>query len=280
MRKVSRQATVLVLCATAASAALTGCGSPAREGYVAVGAAAPGPERGVGENVAPKARIEFQSLPQAAPGSPAAGGGTSGSTSADIPADVPGGTPGGASGGGSGGASSGGSGGTPPGTPGSQPPGGSASGGGSATPPGGSVTPPGTTPGTTLPTTPGGKPGTPSSPPPKPGPSTPAPPPATPAKLSIGAPTRTATAERWCEQVTVAFTNTGGTAVRSGTVSFATHIIGALGVDWATINSTQPLPAPIAGGTTKRQTYRICVESWRVPLGMRVETQKVTATWN
>ncbi|MCJ0875496.1 hypothetical protein MTF69_40555 [Streptomyces sp. AP-93] len=78
----------------------------------------------------------------------------------------------------------------------------------------------------------------------------------------------------------MAFTNTGSTAARSGTVSFATHIIGALGVDWATINSTQPLPAPIAGGTTKTQTYRICVESWRVPLGMRVETQKVTATWS
>ncbi|MFD5145916.1 hypothetical protein [Streptomyces sp. NPDC058401] len=272
MRKVSRQAVVLVLSATAATAALTGCGGPAREGYVAVGAAAPGPERGAGENVAPGAGVEFQSLPQASPGSPAASGGTSGSTSADIPAEGAGSTPGGTAGGAPGG--------TPPGTPGSQPPGGSAPGGGAPTAPGGSGNPPGAGPGTTPPTTPGGKPGTPSSPPPKPGPSTPAPPPAAPAKLSIGAPTRTAAAERWCEQVTVAFTNTGGTAARSGTVSFATHIIGALGVDWATINSTQPLPAPIAGGTTRTQTYRICVESWRVPLGMRVETQKVTAAWN
>ncbi|MDD9377395.1 hypothetical protein M8Z33_12135 [Streptomyces sp. ZAF1911] len=268
MRKVSRQAVVLVLSATAAAAALTGCGGPAREGYVALGAAAPGPERGAGENVAPKDRVEFQSLPQASAGSSASPGGTSGSTSGSTSAEIPGGTPGGVPGG------------TPPGAPGSsQPPGGSAPGGGAPTAPGGSGNPPGTGPGTTPPTTPG-KPGTPSSPPPKPGPSTPAPPPATPAKLSIGAPTRTATAERWCEQVTVAFTNTGGTAARSGTVSFATHIIGALGVDWATIHSTQQLPAPIAGGTTKTQTYRICVESWRVPLGMRVETQKVTATWN
>lgn len=78
----------------------------------------------------------------------------------------------------------------------------------------------------------------------------------------------------------MAFTNTGGTPARSGTVSFATHIIGALGVDWATITSAQPLPAPIAGSTTKTQTYRVCVDSWRVPLGMRVETRKVTATWS
>ncbi|MCX4779486.1 hypothetical protein [Streptomyces sp. NBC_01264] len=280
MRKVSRQAAVLVLGVTAATAALTGCGGPAREGYVAVGAAAPGPERGAGENVAPKAGVELQSLPQGPPGSSASGAGTSGSASADIPADAPGATPGGSSGGVAGGASGGAPGGTPPGDPGSRPPAGSTSGGGTATPPGGSGNPPGTAPGTTLPTAPGGKPGTPSGPPPKPGPSTPAPPLATPAKLSIGAPTRTATAERWCEQVTVAFTNTGGTAARSGTVSFATHIIGALGVDWNTINSTQPLPAPIAGGTAKTQTYRICVEAWRVPLGMHVETQRVTATWN
>lgn len=139
---------------------------------------------------------------------------------------------------------------------------------------------PGTAPGATPPTTPGTTPGTPASPPAKPGTTPPAPPPATAAKLSIGAPVRTAAAERWCEQVTVAFTNSGGTPVRSGTVGFATHIIGALGVDWATITSTQPLPAPIAGNTTRTQTYRVCVESWRVPLGMRVETRKVTATWN
>ncbi|WP_327305848.1 hypothetical protein OG730_21955 [Streptomyces sp. NBC_01298] len=283
MRKVSRQAAVLALCATASAVALTGCGGPAREAYVAVGAAAPGPDRGAGENVAPRAGVEFQSLPQASPGSSAAGDGTSGSASADIPGGTPGGTPGGSSGGVTGGVSggtSGGPGGTPPGAPGSRPPAGSASGGGAATPPGGSGNPPATAPGTTLPTAPGGKPGSPSSPPPKPGPSTPAPPPATPAKLSIGAPTRTAAAERWCEQVAVPFTNTGGTAARSGTVSFATHIIGALGVDWNTIISTQPLPAPIAGGTTKTRTYRICVEAWRVPLGMHVETQRVTATWN
>ncbi|WP_237291454.1 hypothetical protein [Streptomyces sp. Sge12] len=76
------------------------------------------------------------------------------------------------------------------------------------------------------------------------------------------------------------FTNTGTTAARSGTVSFATHIIGALGVDWATITTSQPLPAPLAGGASKTQAYTVCVESWRVPLGMHVDTRKVTATWS
>ncbi|MDT9691867.1 hypothetical protein Q5762_26750 [Streptomyces sp. P9(2023)] len=85
--------------------------------------------------------------------------------------------------------------------------------------------------------------------------------------------------ERWCEKVTVTFRNTGGTAATSGTVTFATHIIGALGIDWATIESAQPLPTPIAPGAARTHTYTVCVESWRVPLGMHVDTQKVTATW-
>lgn len=259
MRKASRSAALLTLCCTAAAAALTGCGGPAREGYVAVGAAAAVPERGAGENVAPQGGVEFQPLPPATAGA----GASSSSTST--------------------------------GTPESQPPGGSAPGGATTTAPGGSGNRPGTTPGARPPTTPGTPPGgstgssgpggstgpgTPSGPATKPGTTAPAPPPATAAQLSVGAPARTAAAERWCEQVTVAFTNTGGTAARSGTVTFATHIIGALGVDWATITSTQPLPVPIAGSTTKTQTYQVCVEAWRVPLGMRVETQKVTATWN
>lgn len=256
MRKASRSAALLALCCTAAAAALTGCGGPAREGYVAVGAAAAVPERGAGENVAPKGGVEFQPLPPATAGA----GGSSSSTST--------------------------------GTPGSQPPGGSAPGGATTTAPGGSGNRPGTTPGASLPTTPGTTPdgspgstgstgpGTPSGPATKPGTTAPAPPPATAAQLSVAAPVRSAAADRWCEQVTVSFTNTGGTAARSGTVTFATHIIGALGVDWATITSAQALPVPIAGNTTKTQTYLVCVEAWRVPLGMRVETQKVTAAWS
>ncbi|MER5205142.1 hypothetical protein [Streptomyces sp. NPDC002825] len=84
---------------------------------------------------------------------------------------------------------------------------------------------------------------------------------------------------RWCQRVTVTFRNTGGTAATSGTVGFATHIIGLLGTDWGTVASSQPLPAPIAAGTARTQTYTVCVDSWRVPLGMRVDTREVTATW-
>jgi hypothetical protein len=79
--------------------------------------------------------------------------------------------------------------------------------------------------------------------------------------------------------VTVPFRNTGESAVRSGTVTFATHIIGALGIDWDTRMSTQPLPGPIAAGAAVKKTYTVCVDAWRVPLGMRVETQDVTADW-
>ncbi|WP_406081734.1 hypothetical protein [Streptomyces zaomyceticus] len=79
--------------------------------------------------------------------------------------------------------------------------------------------------------------------------------------------------------MTVTFRNSGGTAARSGTVTFATHVIGALGVDWATLVSTQPLPGPIAAGAARTQTYTVCVDSWRVPLGMRIDTRKVSADW-
>ncbi|WP_327263275.1 hypothetical protein OG444_18910 [Streptomyces sp. NBC_01232] len=265
MRKGSRAAvatTLLALCCTAA-AGLTGCGGPARDGYVAVGAAAPGPERGAGENVAPRGPVEFQQLG----GSDAAGGSTASSETAP----------------------------TTTGPAGSGPPGGSTPGGATTTGPGGSAGTPGTpagpgrtppAPGTpdtpTGPTAPG-SPGTPTSPPTGPGgPGTtpPAPPASTPARLTLSTPVRAAAADRWCERVTVTFTNTGTTAARSGTVSFATHIIGALGVDWATITTTQPLPAPLAGGASRTQTYTVCVESWRVPLGMHVDTRKVTATWS
>ncbi|WP_406861904.1 hypothetical protein ABZO31_16080 [Streptomyces sp. HUAS MG47] len=137
----------------------------------------------------------------------------------------------------------------------------------------GATTPPLPAPGTSG--TPPSAPGTPSTP----RPSGTTPPPPGPALLTLSVPELADADRRWCERVTLTFRNTGGTAAGSGTVAFETHIIGALGVDWATIASTQPLPAPIAAGTSKRHTYTVCVESWRVPLGMHVDTQKVTATW-
>lgn len=105
------------------------------------------------------------------------------------------------------------------------------------------------------------------------------PPAPAPAALTTGTPVRAATDRRWCEDVTLDFHNSGGTAVRSGTVAFGTHVIGALGIDWATVDSTVPLPTPIAPGARKRRTWTVCVDSWRVPLGMRVETREVSVRW-
>lgn len=90
---------------------------------------------------------------------------------------------------------------------------------------------------------------------------------------------RKATDHRWCEDVTLNFRNSGGTAVRSGTVTFGTHIIGALGIDWATIHSTEQLPAPIAADAHKDGTWTVCVDAWRVPLGMHIETRDVSVEW-
>ncbi|MET8749744.1 hypothetical protein ABZW32_06610 [Streptomyces sp. NPDC004667] len=285
MRTGSRTALALALCASAATA-LAGCGGPARDGYVALGAAAPGPERGAGENVAPRGGVEFQALPPGAgssvtspgpsgdrPGGSSAPGGATATPpggSADGPGIPPGaGTPTVPDPSGGAGTSGTGTG----GTPGSGSTGGSGSGGsGSTGGSGGSGSTGGSGGSPTPPAPPGTKPGTPPPP-------TPSPPPATPARLTLSAPARAAASERWCERVTVTFTNTGSTAARSGTVTFATHVIGALGIDWATVTTSQPLPAPIAGGTSKTQTYTVCVESWRVPLGMHVDTRNVTATY-
>ncbi|MFJ8635115.1 hypothetical protein [Streptomyces sp. NPDC093568] len=100
-----------------------------------------------------------------------------------------------------------------------------------------------------------------------------------PAKLTVSDPEREPTDQRWCEKVTLGFHNSGGTAVRSGTVTFGTHIIGALGIDWATIESTRDIPAPIGAGAHKERTWTVCVDAWRVPLGMRIETRDVTVRW-
>jgi hypothetical protein len=103
--------------------------------------------------------------------------------------------------------------------------------------------------------------------------------PSGPAALKVGDPERKAADKRWCEDVTLDMVNTGGTAVRSGTVTFGTHIIGALGIDWATVESTQDLPVPIDAGKRKKKTWTVCVDAWRVPLGMHVETRDVSVEW-
>ncbi|MEU7413339.1 hypothetical protein AB0B40_29165 [Streptomyces sp. NPDC042638] len=115
----------------------------------------------------------------------------------------------------------------------------------------------------------------PASPGPAPGPTTPA----TPAALSWGDPATEDTGRRWCQQVTVGFRNSGGTAVRSGEVTFGTHVIGALGVDWGTVGSTVRLPVPLAPGARSSPTWTVCVDAWRVPLGMHIETRDVSVEW-
>ncbi|WP_329339218.1 hypothetical protein OG252_26540 [Streptomyces sp. NBC_01352] len=112
-----------------------------------------------------------------------------------------------------------------------------------------------------------------------------------PAALRVGEPVREATDKRWCEDVTLAFHNTGQSAVRSGTVTFGTHVIGALGVDWATIESAERLPAPIGAGVRREKTWTVCVDAmgvpplersreWgSVPWGMHVETRDVSVQW-
>ncbi|MGW6008748.1 hypothetical protein [Streptomyces sp. NPDC055210] len=103
--------------------------------------------------------------------------------------------------------------------------------------------------------------------------------PSGPAVLVVGEPEREPADKRWCEKVTVGFRNTGGTAVRSGTVTFGTHVIGALGIDWATVEAAERLPVPIAPGSRTEKTWTVCVDAWRVPLGMHVETRDVSVRW-
>ncbi|MDP9950761.1 MULTISPECIES: hypothetical protein [Streptomyces] len=285
-----RRGTVIVASAAAlclGGGLLTGCGSGPGEGYAAVGAAAEGgPERSSPGGGKPSGGVTFAPLDRPGGGTGGGGGDRSGTgPSASSPPGTsgpsgllngPGGVRTGTSGGegGSPGAQESGAGdGTRrrPGSETSRPGGGSEGRPDDHQAPGGSPDGPGSP-----------KPPAPAKPKPDPKPpaSKPDPePPATPAALTLSAPQRAAADKRWCEKVTVEFRNTGGSPARSGTVTFATHIIGALGVDWATITSSQPLPAPIRAGATRSETYTVCVASWRVPLGMHVETRNVTAVW-
>ncbi|MGW5867489.1 hypothetical protein ACWFRJ_35660 [Streptomyces sp. NPDC055239] len=231
---------------------LAACGGGDGDGYVATGPVGAGPHKTPGKGVAPTGDVEL--VPLAPPGE---GGGDGSkppepgrSSSSDDSADK---------------SASGKAGSVSP-----------------ATPDGDDSTADGAKPGRTTGNSSSGSPegGTSSTP------STPSAPatgtgtgPSGPAKLSVGDPERKPAADRWCEKVTVSFRNTGGSPVRSGTVTFGTHIIGALGVDWATIKSTVKLPAPIGAGDRVKKTWPVCVEAWRVPLGMHVETQDVSVKW-
>lgn len=274
-------ASAAVLCL---GGSLAGCGDgTGGKGYTAVGAAQSGPGRTPSGAVAPSGKVTLVPLDGDRRGG---GDGSPGST-------APSGSPGSSAkgrgaGGGSGGAKDSGTGGAgAPGTPGrtadgtgtgsggTSPTSGSSGSGSGGSAPAGSNGPGGSGSSSSSggSSGPGGStaPATPSAP----GSTAPA----GPAVLKVGAPGRAAADHRWCEKVTVEFRNAGGSPVRSGTVTFATHIIGGLGIDWATRESTAPLPAPIDAGAARKKTYTVCVDDWRVPLGMHVETRDVTAAW-
>ncbi len=59
-------------------------------------------------------------------------------------------------------------------------------------------------------------------------------------------------------------------------MTFATHVIGALGVDWWTYRTSQPLAGPVAGHASENESWTICLDAWRVPLGMHLETRTAT----
>jgi len=268
-RTTGRRGTAIAASAAALclGALLSGCaGSGA--GHVATGAAGPGDGRAPTKAVPPDGGVDLVPLDQGGDAT-AERGGTDGKSGSPETA-------------GTGGASSAPSttGSTtassthapappessrPPATssPGANSSGGNERGSGGETGPGGGRTDdePAPSPGTTSPA-----PSTPSTP-------------GGPAALTVGDPERTATDERWCEQVTVEFRNTGGLPVASGTVTLSTHVIDALGLDWATLKSNRKLPAPIGAGQKRERTWKVCVDAWRVPLGMHIETRDVSVDW-
>lgn len=252
-------ASAAVLCLGGALAAC-GTGADGGDGYVAVGAAGAGPEKAPTGAVAPSGKVTL--IPLDGDGSDDGGGDAGGGAEPKPGSSARSRSPGGAvatGDGTDGGAQSPGSSGAATTGSASSSSSGGAGGAGSADGTGGTGS---------------ASQGT-SGPPSAPGPTASA----GPAVLTLSAPERAAADDRWCEKVTVEFRNTGGSPVRSGTATFATHIIGALGIDWATIESTAPLPAPIDAGAARKKTYTVCVDAWRVPLGMHIETRDVTAVW-
>ncbi|MEU5210403.1 hypothetical protein [Streptomyces sp. NPDC020742] len=272
-----RRTTTTLAAASAAALCLgvllTGCGSTAGRGYVAVGAAGPADGRAPTGPVPPRDGIELTPLDggrdqnrgthgnDRGDGTPAPDRTGSATGSAPAPArpsghDAPE-TPGSSA---------------TPSNPGPAP-GSSAPSHGSPSSPGGSGGGSSGGGGSDGPGRPGG------SPAPKPPSPTIPPGEGAPAGLVVGRPRLADTDVRWCEKVSVVFLNTGKRPVTAGTVAFGTHIIGGLGVDWATITSTHPLPLPLAPGEEKTGTWRVCVDAWRVPLGMHIDTRDTSFRW-
>ncbi|WP_256338995.1 hypothetical protein [Streptomyces sp. 2224.1] len=270
---------------------LTGCGSAADQGYAAVGAAGPSDDRAPSRAVPPEDGVEL--TPLDGDGGRAdgdghggdRGGGDGGSDSANGGQARPGRTAPESPVGAGEGDEAGGTG--APGSPGAS----DAPSGSSASPSGahdshsghgshsGGATPP-ASPGAPNST---GHPGGSTPPHGSPAPQPPSPTipagPGAPAGLLIGKPALAGTDVRWCQKVTVDFLNNGDRPVTAGRVVFGTHVIGALGIDWATLTSTHPLPLPLAVGRRQTGTWRVCVDGWRVPPGMHLDTKDVTFRW-
>lgn len=251
------RATAPALAALGLLVAATGCAGDAGTGHVAIGGVGPSPSAGTGHDVPPDGEVVLVPLDGPAPAPsgtpPRTGTSTPSSRASQAPPSsqrAPT-TPSGAGGGSTARTGTGTESGTGSST-------GSGSDNGS-----GPGTPPGTGAGSGGPGGSGGSGGATTEPP-------------TAARLTVSVPTRTADADRWCEKVTVTFTNTGGLSVTGGTVTFGTHIIGGLGIDWATVETAEPVPAPLAGGATRTASWDLCVDAWRVPLGMHIETRDVT----
>ncbi|MEZ0064300.1 hypothetical protein ABIA32_000278 [Streptacidiphilus sp. MAP12-20] len=97
--------------------------------------------------------------------------------------------------------------------------------------------------------------------------------PQSPASLAVTALNTADTGQRWCQRVTLGLANSGDRTATSGTVTFATHVIGALGIDWWTYQTSQALAAPVAGHRSVDESWTVCLDSWRVPIGMHMETR-------
>ncbi|MGG2461658.1 hypothetical protein ACO0M4_17870 [Streptomyces sp. RGM 3693] len=242
---------------------LTGCGSAAGSGYAAVGAAGPSDGTAPTKPAPPPGSVELTPLDGDGAGTHDSGpAGSPGSSGHPDPAAP--------------GPSSGTAGHTPSGTPGTPPTG-----------PPGSPTGPSTghgsggAPGSTAPSPPGGSPAPPPGGSPAPEPPSPTIPagPDAPSGLVVGKPALSDTDVRWCQRITIDFLNTGDRPVTAGTVTFGSHVIGALGIDWATLDSTHQLPLPLAPDKPATGTWRVCVDAWRVPLGMHLDTKDVTFKW-
>ncbi|MFG3113048.1 hypothetical protein ACGF4C_01485 [Streptomyces sp. NPDC048197] len=240
---------------------LTGCGDAADRGQVAVGAAGPGDGQAPQHPVPPRDGVELTPYDGNGRGS----GGSGGSGGRGVGGgDGRGGAPSARTGPGSGSSTT---------APGSARPGSTGGKSGSPSPSPGSHGTPHPTPQPSDPTRP---PHHDSPAPPKPG--IPAGPGA-PEGLLVGHAVLAGTDVRWCQKVSLDFVNTGDHAVTTGRVMFGSHVIGSLGVDWATLTSTHELPLPLAPGTRKTGSWRVCVDAWRVPLGMHLDTRDITFAW-